>query len=118
MAGSGPLATVPGVSYRFTDAEALACLSVETRDGPLWIAQIVPYQEQIESAVGDLEGIAERLLLAGCPVENKLPATLTTPCIVTLLLPALTTLDRDMVTMLGGVPRDFACVWLADKFGM
>ncbi|HSW45467.1 MAG TPA: hypothetical protein VLM89_07845 [Phycisphaerae bacterium] len=116
--GAGPLAGVPGVSYRFTDVVDLACLSVETQAGPLWLAQIVPYRRDVAAAVSSLDGIAESLRLAGMPVESKLPDALATPCVVTLLLPALVTAGRDLVELLGGVPRDFACVWLADKFGM
>jgi hypothetical protein len=116
--GSGPLGPIEGITYQFTDAEDIACLSVEGENGPIWVAAIVPYQGVVERAVSDLDGIAERLTLNGFPVSGALPETLITPCIVTLLLPGYLSIDPWMMTLLGGVPRDFACVWLGDKFGM
>ncbi len=118
QAGSGRLGPVAGISYRFTDAEEFACLSVEGTNGPIWIALIVPYKSVLAQALCELDGIAESLTLHGWPVSSALPDAVVTPCVITLLLPGIMGLDRARIELLGGVPRDFACVWLSEKFGM
>lgn len=108
--GAGPLAGVPGASYRFEVSDGLACLWLGTAKGPVSVAIVVAHEEQIARVVERLKSIAKDL-----DVANGLPEELAAPCIVTLTLPALVALPPETVMHLGAVPRDLACVWLADQ---
>jgi len=119
--GSGLLPSVPGVGYRWTEADGVACLSVDLQTNPpspIWLALVVAYQGEATTAVAQLDMIAEHFILAGYPMDCNLPDHLATPCVITLLLPGVTMLPRETVHLLGGVPRDFACVWLSHTYGM
>lgn len=108
--GSGPLAGVPGTSYRFEVNDGLACLWLGTATGPVRVAIVVAYREQVARVVERLKSIAKDL-----GVANELPADVVAPCIVTLTLPTMAILPPETAIQLDAVPRDLACVWLADE---
>jgi len=124
--GSGPLPATEGIHYIFSDSSNMASLSFAGEgDELILMAGIVPYQgpywptmSNLEWAVKNFDITAEEMPRMGWPIENRLPDGLVTPCIVTLLMPGMIKLDDETITVLRGVRRDLACVWLASKFGM
>ncbi len=65
-----------------------------------------------------MDDMTEQYREIGYPMKRQLPDAIITPCVITFYMPGLALLDRDVIRMLGGLPRDFASVWLERKFGV
>jgi hypothetical protein len=110
-AGEGKLTGYTGVTYKITQEEDSMCMSVDVNNIPLWISFICPSVESanmIKQFLKDYAYSYPEPLRAEC----RLPENIIAPCIITMVQPSAIFVPKDTIRLLGGVPRDFAAVFL------
>jgi hypothetical protein len=109
--GEGELTGFTGVTYKITQEGDSMCISVDVYDVPLWISFICPSVESANMAKQFLKDFANSYP-EPLRVECRLPEKIIAPCIITMVQPSAIFVSKDTIRLLGGVPRDFAAVFL------
>lgn len=111
QAGEGELTALTGVTYKITQESDSMCISVDVNDVPLWISFICPSVESANMAKQFLKDFANSYP-ESLRVECRLLEKIIAPCIITMVQPSAIFIPKDTIRLLGGVPRDFATVFL------
>jgi len=111
QAGEGILTGFHGVTYKITQEKDSMCISVDVNNIPLWISFIcstVKCANEIRYLLKNLDSSYPEPFRT----EDRLPEIIIAPCIITMVQPSAIFVPKDTVRLLGGIPRDFASVFL------